>query len=366
MTTRLETTLWVDTVAFEPWALPTIITWADAQTYPNSLCYIDEGNRASAVKALQAPPSNPGSTAYVLTSVPHRRYWSCLPPWVHVLARNADNSPPSCTPEAWAYHWLGGRPWANAKQWVKQPPKSAKLVAVAAEALQAWEDLPPWDGWVEPLSTATDLDYTMTLDLPGCLEDYMGQIVGCDIETTGLDPRVDRILGVSISVKEGQGWWIPFEQYGTMSQTPHTRKEGAEGSNRGDSTVSNPPIFQHPAPCPPLLRQVLESQAVLKVTHNGGFDWNFLDSHGIRMSAPAGDSKVLAYLLGLWPVSAKLTLKELASRILRRPVITYGDAVGDEDTLETADPAMLTVYAAQDAEITRALYLRLLEMMEKA
>lgn len=366
MTTRLETTLWVDTPAFEPWMLPTVIAWADERTYPNYLHHVTEANRASAVKTLQEPPANPGSTAYVLTSVPHRRFWSCLPPWVHVLARNSNDSPPSCIPEAWAYHWLGGRPWANAKQWVGKPPKSKPLVALAAEALQAWEDLPPWDGVRESLAPPLELDYMMVADLPGTLDNYLGLVVGCDIETTGLNPYRDRILGVSISVREGQGWWIPFEQCDTMQSDPHNRKEGAEGNNRGDSPVSDPPIFQHPpAKCPPVLRAVLESPAVAKITHNGGFDWNFLDLHGVRMSPPAGDSKVLAYLLGLWPVSAKLTLKELGSRLLRRPVITYGDATGDEDTLATVDPEMVTVYAAQDADITRCLWLFLNERMEK-
>lgn len=117
--------------------------------------------------------------------------------------------------------------------------------------------------------------------------------------------------------------------------------------------------------CPPLLRQVLESPAVAKITHNGGFDWNFLDLHGVHMSPPAGDSKVLAYLLGLWPVSGKLTLKELGSRLLRRPVITFGDATGDESTLATVDPKVVTVYAAQDADLCRTLWLFLNERMEK-
>ena len=364
---RLETTLWVDTPAFEPWMLDTVVTWADARTYPNAVRYVDEDNRASAVKALQEPPANPGSTAYVLTSVPHRRWWSCLPPWVHVMARNEDNSPPSCTPEAWAYHWLGGRPWQSAKDWCKKPPKKKDLVELAASALEMWDGLPPWSGRVEHLYPPIELDYTMVADLPGSLADYEGVLVGCDIETTGLNPYRDCILGVSISVRDGQGWWIPFEQCGTMNQHPHTVEEAAaEGSNRGDSTVALPALFHiPPAKCPPVLRAVLESPAVLKVTHNGGFDWNFLDLHGVHMSPPAGDSKVLAYLLGLWPLSAGLTLKELASRLLRRPVITYGDATGDEDTLATVDPAVLTTYAAQDADVCRALWLYLMERIDK-
>ena len=245
----------------------------------------------------------------------------------------------------------------------------------------------------------------MVADLPGSLADYEGVLVGCDIETTGLNPYRDCILGVSISVRDGQGWWIPFEQCGTMNQHPHTVEEAAaEGSNRGDSTVALPALFhiegkekdgdergdgggnRNPdsdssdngndpavflqtvqvAKCPPVLRAVLESPAVLKITHNGGFDWNFLDLHGIHMSPPAGDSKVLAYLLGLWPLSAGLTLKELASRLLRRPVITYGDATGDEDTLATVDPAVLTTYAAQDADICRSLFLFLLDKLATA
>lgn len=372
----LTTTLYVDQSAFPNWALPSLLDEYINEYNPNDIVMVSPEECPALVKHVASRIWEVGEFAYLLTSVPRRRFWAILPSHVHVLVRNENNSRPQWSGlnalDAWVYWALGGMPVDKARARAKTPPKKRELAEECALAWQAWEEVGVFGGKAERIRTPLELDYETVEDLPGTFKDWIGKVMAVDIETTGLDPRVHEVIGVSISVRERQGWWIPWktegeplhrvEEGGTIHMPPITRRRDEEER----LLAAPPPSLHAPGPpvCPPVLRAVLESPACPAITWNGGFDWYFLNYKGVRMAAPAGDGKALAYLLGLQHLSPKLELKALARQMLKRQVVTYAGAVGDEDTLVGIDPDLLLLYACQDADVALGLHNLLIQMVE--
>lgn len=143
-----------------------------------------------------------------------------------------------------------------------------------------------------------------------------------DLETTGLDPWTDQIVGISFSCERECAYYVPIGR-----QVPA-------------SAFSS--LFQ---------------SKQLKIGHNLKFDLAMLKNSGIDVAGPFFDTMVAAYLLD--PTSGKYSLKHLAKQLLGREMIELMELIGPKAQCKNFAEVPIEVatdYAASDAEATFGLY----------
>ncbi len=180
--------------------------------------------------------------------------------------------------------------------------------------------------------------YTMIADFEefGRLEKAVRKkgLFSFDTESTGIDPITARIIGVSISIDEGSGCYMPIETGG----------EQALGINFLINT----------------LKPLLEDPGVKKIGQNIKYDYVLLMKYNIFMQGIAGDSMIAAYLLN--PDKQRYSLDSLAKEHLDYSTIHYTDVVQNKnETLLDYPLADVAEYAGEDSDIA----LRLVHVLEK-
>ncbi|MCA3269095.1 MAG: DNA polymerase I, partial [Thalassospira sp.] len=171
-----------------------------------------------------------------------------------------------------------------------------------------------------------------------------------DLETTGLNPRDDSIVGIALAVEPGKACYIP------LRFTP------TELGQEAATLVPESTVF---AALLPLLRD----ESILKIGHNLKFDLQFLE--GVRVEGsgmphaspltpsspipPYADTMLMSYALN--GAQHGHSMDELSSLYLGHSPISFdsvtnkGKLTFDQVPLETA-----TQYAAEDAAVTLALW----------
>jgi len=154
-----------------------------------------------------------------------------------------------------------------------------------------------------------------------------------DTETTSLDPMTAQLVGISLSVEELQGCYIPLAH----------RYAGVPEQLPLDATLA-------------ALQPWLESPHQKKVGQNLKYDMHVLANHGVKLAGVAHDTLLESYVL---EAHRSHDMDSLALRHLNRRTLTFTDVCGkgagqicfDQVALDRA-----TDYAAEDAEVTLALH----------
>jgi DNA polymerase-1 len=155
--------------------------------------------------------------------------------------------------------------------------------------------------------------------------------VSFDTETTSVDPQLASLVGISLSVKEGEAFYIP---------TPMP-----DGTSTED--VLN------------AVRPILEGKA-LKIGQNVKYDWIVLARHGVDVQGPVFDTMVAHYLIA--PEEAH-NMDALARQYLGYHAIPISSLIGKgkaQISMRDVAPADVSPYACEDADIT----LRLADVFE--
>ena len=147
-----------------------------------------------------------------------------------------------------------------------------------------------------------------------------------DTETTGLDVYNDRLLGLSFSWKETEGYYIPVNE-----------------TNKNEVLSALKPIFENPN--------------TKKIGQNMKFDLMVLAVNGINLKGELCDCMIAHYLL---QPELKHGMDYLAEVYLNYETIHYEDLVGSKGkkqlTLESVEVEKVCDYAAEDADITLQLW----------
>ncbi len=163
-----------------------------------------------------------------------------------------------------------------------------------------------------------------------------------DTETTSLDVRAARLVGMSFCVNSGHAAYLPLR---------HRSLEAGQAQLDFDATLAR-------------LKHWLEGAQYPKVGQNLKYDTHVLANHGIRLGGIAHDTLLESYVL---EAHRDHGLDDLARRHLQRSVLSYEEVCGkganqigfDEVGIERA-----TQYAAEDADLTlrvhEVLYPRIL------
>jgi len=159
-------------------------------------------------------------------------------------------------------------------------------------------------------------------------------IIAFDTETTSTDPLLSNLVGISLSVREGEGYYIPVGH--------------AEGQQLPLATVKA------------ALQKLFADEAKPKVAHNAKFDMAVLHEAGLPMRGLTFDTMLGAFLI---EPGGHIGLKKLAASQLGLEMTEISELIGtgkkqismDQVAIEDAAP-----YAVADADVT----LRLLKLQE--
>ncbi|MBN8284495.1 DNA polymerase I [Zoogloea sp.] len=218
------------------------------------------------------------------------------------------------------------------KSWLKEleegvhRPAPATAAAGEAPAIEAqgepgahrsgYETLLDWaafDAWLARISTA--------------------ELTAFDTETTGLDPMVATLVGMSFATVEGEAAYLPLAHH-----------------------YADAPAQLPLAEVLDKLRPWLESDAHLKLGQNLKYDAHILANHGIALAGIFDDTLLESYIL---ESDKSHDMDSLASRHLGIKTLTYAEVCGKgakQIGFGEVDLARATEYAAEDADITLRLH----------
>jgi len=183
---------------------------------------------------------------------------------------------------------------------------------------------------------------TRETDLDDCIARCReADLVAVDVETTSLDPVSAGLVGVSLAWAPGEACYVPVghEYLGVPTQLPREL------------------VLDR-------LRPLLEDRSVPKVGQNHKYDWIVLKQAGVEMQGVTFDPMLASYLLDASRQSHGLDA--LARDIVGHTMIGFKEVAGKEGAFSRVDLNRAVAYAAEDADLTLRLALRLGPRLEAA
>jgi len=190
--------------------------------------------------------------------------------------------------------------------------------------------------------------------------------VAVDTETSSTDPMLAELCGISLSLKPGEAYYLPFRHRlpapaqgdllgGAGDPSPESRK--GEG-------VKNLPALDHPE-----MRELiamLEDAGVRKIGQNLKYDFLVFRREGIALRGIDFDTMVASYLLE--PGRREHGLDSLALQHLDHKTIHYEDVAGKgkaQIAFAEVELSRASEYACEDADIALRLHERFAPELER-
>lgn len=162
------------------------------------------------------------------------------------------------------------------------------------------------------------------------------KVIAFDTETTDTEEMKAELVGISLSIKDGQGYYIP------VGHSSGNNLDVKKAINAIAPAMTNPTIG--------------------KVAHNAKYDYIILKKYGLDISPISFDTMLAEFIVN--PSSKNLGLKNLSAHHLGETMTHIEELIGKgKKQISMAKVAIESVanYAATDAENT----LRLMPIMEK-
>ncbi|EIL86918.1 DNA polymerase I [Rhodanobacter sp. 115] len=176
---------------------------------------------------------------------------------------------------------------------------------------------------------------TTQAQLDAWLEKLRGaELIAFDTETTGLDPMLADIVGLSLAVEPGKACYIPLAH----------DYPGVPAQLGRDAVLA-------------ALKPILEDAARPKLGQHAKYDMNILSNYGIAVQGLRHDSMLESYV---WNATAtRHDMDSLAQKYLGYQTIKYEEVAGKgakQIPFSHVDLNTACRYAAEDADITLRLH----------
>ena len=168
------------------------------------------------------------------------------------------------------------------------------------------------------------------------------KVYAIDTETDSLDTITANLVGISLSVKEGTGCYIPIGH----------KYEGCPNQPSLDLVIE-------------IIGNAIERNKEKAVGQNLKFDIPILSRHKIQLDKFHADTMLMSYVLN--STATRHGMDKLASFYLDYETIKYGDVAGTASkqiSFSEVEINVATNYAAEDADITLRLYNKLNGLLE--
>ncbi len=169
-----------------------------------------------------------------------------------------------------------------------------------------------------------------------------------DTETTSLNIGLAELVGIAISVKEHEGFYIPLG-HGKGTDNQISLLESNANQIESVKQINLNAALD-------VIREVLESDYILKIGHNIKYDIGIMLKYGISIQT-TDDTMLMSYILATGLHNHNLD--ELAELYLGHNTIKYEDVTGkgkDKKNFSEITPEQALNYAAEDADITLRLW----------
>jgi DNA polymerase I len=175
-------------------------------------------------------------------------------------------------------------------------------------------------------------------DLDELINQLSNQLEFCfDTETTGLDVINDEIVGLAISFKENEAYYIPFGN---------------------DFNVSRETLLK--------FSSIFNNKLITKIGHNVKFDLQILHRYGIQVEGPFFDTMVAHYLLN---PEGRHKLDIVTENLLGYKMIPIEELIGkkgdDQLNMRQVPLDVVKNYSCEDADLTFRLYNILKEQIKE-
>ncbi|CAM3597964.1 DNA polymerase I [Paraphotobacterium marinum] len=163
-----------------------------------------------------------------------------------------------------------------------------------------------------------------------------------DTETDSLDPFQANLVGISFSLEDNTGYYIPLQ---------HNLIENIQLDL--NYVLTN-------------LKGLLESQDHCIIGQNIKYDRNVLLKYGINLSSNIKDTMILSHVLD--SVSRRHSLDSLAQEYFNYKMTSYEEITGkgkNKISFDQVDIETATKYASEDADLTYQLYFKMLTELDK-
>ncbi|WKC90917.1 DNA polymerase I [Borreliella carolinensis] len=168
---------------------------------------------------------------------------------------------------------------------------------------------------------------TTKIELDDLIENLKkAKYISIDTETSSLDTYTAKLIGISISFKEFEGYYIPIEAKGKIYIEKNYIIQKFDNLFK-----SNPKI----------------------IGQNYKFDYKILKNNGFSPIPPYFDTMIAAYLID---TNSKVSLDFLAEKYLMHKNIKYEDVIQKNDNFANISLEMATSYSSEDADITFRLF----------
>jgi DNA polymerase-1 len=160
-------------------------------------------------------------------------------------------------------------------------------------------------------------------------------MVSIDLETTSVNPMVAEIVGISISLKKNEGFYIPI-----LYLEKNKNNFGAD-----DLKI----VLEN-------IKDFLENDKIKKVGQNIKYDTLIFSRNGINVTGIYFDTMVAASILN--PSARSYKLDILSIEFLNYTMVPIDDLIGrgkDQITMDMVPIEKASFYAAEDADIVLQL-----------
>jgi len=189
-----------------------------------------------------------------------------------------------------------------------------------------------------------------------------------DTETTGLDPRLARLLGIAFCISPGEAYYVvcPYAAPPVEQQSHAGGLFDSQSDSEPQATVAAKVASTQLQAVLEPFRPVFENELISKIGHNLKYDITVLRWHGIEVRGPLVDT-MLAHVIS--EPEGDHGLDSLAKSYLDYETITIDQLIGPKGPkqLNMADVPieMVGPYACEDADVTLQISERLLPEVEQ-